>query len=235
MVYEVNAGYCFLIYPNQIAFYQADTNEPWEYYWLGICGVIADDMLQTIGFNYNRMVIPFKSDIICKTITKITDEAIKHETDEIAIYLQLGSLIRKVLYYLMEYKYFSPWEWRPNSKGISGWCSWEAYHRDITEENVADAARLMSVLVPYGLEYIQLDDGYQQVLIPPEKDGKVYESWLKPNEKFPGGHEEITGSVRRQGLVPFSVKTEGMLYRVTVTFDREDAELVVKQDTPGFY
>jgi len=101
MVYEVNAGYCFLIYPNQIAFYQADSNEPWEYYWLGICGVIADDMLQTIGFNYNRMVIPFKSEKICKTITKIIDEAIKHETDEIAIYLQLGSLLRKVLYYLM--------------------------------------------------------------------------------------------------------------------------------------
>jgi len=102
----------------------------------------------------------------------------------------------------MGYKYFSPWEWRPNSKGVSGWCSWEAYHRDITGENISDAAKLMSVLVPYGLEYIQLDDGYQQILIPPEKGGKVYESWLTPNEKFPGGHEGIIDSVRSKGLVP---------------------------------
>ena len=102
MVYEIDAGNCFLIYPNQIAYYQADTDEPWEYYWLGICGVTAENILQTIGFNYNRMVIPFKSDKICKTINKITEEGFKHETDEIAIYLQLGSLLRKVLYYLME-------------------------------------------------------------------------------------------------------------------------------------
>ncbi len=102
----------------------------------------------------------------------------------------------------MGYKYFSPWERRPNRKGISGWCSWEAYSRDITEENIADAAKLMSVLAPYGLEYIQLDDGYQQLLIPPEKGGKIYESWLTTNEKFPGGHEGLTRSVRSQGLVP---------------------------------
>lgn len=102
----------------------------------------------------------------------------------------------------MGYKYFSPWERRPNTKSISGWCSWEAYHRDITEENIADAAKVMSTLVPYGLEYIQLDDGYQQALIPPERDGKIYESWLTTNEKFPRGHAGIIDSVRGQGMVP---------------------------------
>jgi AraC-like DNA-binding protein len=102
MVYEVQAGNCFLIYPNQIAYYQADINEPWEYYWLGICGFIAENMLHTIGFHYNRLVIPFKSEKICKTINRITEEGAKHETDEMAIYLRLGSLLRNVLYYLME-------------------------------------------------------------------------------------------------------------------------------------
>lgn len=100
------------------------------------------------------------------------------------------------------YKYFVPWKRQPHRKKISGWCSWEAYHRDVTQKNVSDAAKLMSELAPYGLEYIQLDDGFQQVLIPPTKDGKVYESWLTTNEKFPGGHKEITESIRRQGLVP---------------------------------
>lgn len=100
------------------------------------------------------------------------------------------------------YKYFSPWKRRPNIKGISGWCSWEAYHRDVTEKNISDAAEIMSELVPYGMEYIQLDDGFQKLPIPPEKDGKIYESWLETNERFPGGHKEIIDSIRRNGLVP---------------------------------
>jgi len=102
MVYEIQAGNCFLIYPNQIAYYQADTNDPWEYYWLGICGVMSESVFQTIGFNYDRIVLPFKSDEICNTITAITDEGLKYETDEMAIYLQLGSLSRRVLHYLLE-------------------------------------------------------------------------------------------------------------------------------------
>ncbi|MDF2986318.1 MAG: alpha-galactosidase [Eubacterium sp.] len=128
-----------------------------------------------------------------------TSAAFEMDIDNRAFYLLL-----RPRYYSQHlgYKYFSPWKRQPNGKGISGWCSWEAYHRDVTEENVADAAKLMSELAPYGLEYIQLDDGFQQFLIPPEKDGKVYESWLTTNEKFPGGHERITGSIRDQGLVP---------------------------------
>ncbi|MDF2986314.1 MAG: DNA-binding protein AraC-type [Eubacterium sp.] len=109
MVYKVQAGNCFLIYPNQIAYYQADSNDPWEYYWLGISGVMSENIFHNIGFNYKRMVLPFKSSEIYSTIENITEEGIKHETeegkhdtDEIAIYLQLGSLLRKVLYYLME-------------------------------------------------------------------------------------------------------------------------------------
>ncbi|MDD3212235.1 MAG: alpha-galactosidase [Eubacteriales bacterium] len=100
------------------------------------------------------------------------------------------------------YRYFAPWKRRPNAKAVSGWCSWEAYHRDVTQRNVSDAAALMEELAPYGLEYIQLDDGFQQVLIPPAKDAKVCESWLTTNDKFPGGHEEITQSIRSHGLEP---------------------------------
>lgn len=102
MVYEVDAGNCFLIYPHQIAYYQADLVEPWEYYWLGLCGFNAEKILQVIGFDYDRMVIPFKNEKICKTITKITDEGFKHKTEEMTIYLQLGSLLRKVLYHLLD-------------------------------------------------------------------------------------------------------------------------------------
>ena len=102
----------------------------------------------------------------------------------------------------MGYRYYEPWKKRPNPKAVSGWCSWEAYHMDVTQEKIAFAAEKMAELMPYGLEYIQLDDGYEQKMIPPAADGKIYESWLTPNKKFPGGHEKIVESIRKQGFVP---------------------------------
>lgn len=100
------------------------------------------------------------------------------------------------------YRYHKPWERTPNPKAISGWSSWEAYHDQVTEENVRDAACQLGKLASYGLEYIQLDDGYEQILIPPDKDKKVFESWLKPNEKFSGEHEAIVCAILKNGLVP---------------------------------
>jgi len=101
-VYEVQSGNCFLIYPNQIAYYQADTQDPWEYYWLGICGFKAEGILQTIGFHYNRTVIPFKNHEIFPTITALTETGVRYENDEATVYLEMGSLVRKILYCLMD-------------------------------------------------------------------------------------------------------------------------------------
>ncbi|MDD3212231.1 MAG: AraC family transcriptional regulator [Eubacteriales bacterium] len=101
-VYEVQAGNCFLIYPNQIAYYKADTEDPWEYYWLGICGVRAESILQKIGFQYNRMVLPFQNQQIFAAITELTDVGIRYESDEWTVYLEMGSLVRKILYCLMD-------------------------------------------------------------------------------------------------------------------------------------
>lgn len=102
----------------------------------------------------------------------------------------------------MGYRFYTPWARRPNPKGVSGWCSWEAYHAGVTGENLAGAAGAMSGLSAYGLEYIQLDDGYEQSVIPPAKEGKIFEAWLTPTGKFPGGHERIVESILSRGLVP---------------------------------
>ena len=99
---EVPAGHCFLIYPNQIAYYQADAQEPWEYYWLGLCGLKAESILQAVGFRYDRMVLPFSNPAICQTILELTSMGGLCEADEDAVYLQMGGLMRKILYDLLE-------------------------------------------------------------------------------------------------------------------------------------
>ncbi|MCQ6560977.1 alpha-galactosidase [Paenibacillus mendelii] len=103
----------------------------------------------------------------------------------------------------LNFSYHKPWEWRPNLKPVSGWCSWEAYRRDIEEADVLSSARFISDhFKAYGLEYVQLDDGFQPSLIPQSADGTVAEAWLRTNEKFPSGHEGLTSGIKECGLQP---------------------------------
>jgi hypothetical protein len=101
------------------------------------------------------------------------------------------------------YAYHRPWARRPNTKPVSGWCSWEAYRRDVSQDDVTRAAKQLGAsLRPYGLEYIQLDDGYEPMPVPAVTDKPMPDSWLATNDRFPGGHSAIVQSVREEGLEP---------------------------------
>jgi len=101
MIYSIPAGYCFLIYPHQIAYYEADAEEPWEYYWLGICGFNAEKVLDAVGFAYDRFILPFKSKGIYEKIIQMTDMGFEHRYNDFSNYLRLGGLVRLALYDLM--------------------------------------------------------------------------------------------------------------------------------------
>lgn len=123
-----------------------------------------------------------------------------------AMELELGTrplvvLIRPRYYgQHLGYSQHEPWKFKPNPKPVAGWCSWEAYHSDVTEENVREAAQAVSSLKKYGLEYMQLDDGYQQLQVPLRPGADVGDSWLNTNEKFPGGHAAITDAMKSGGF-----------------------------------
>lgn len=101
------------------------------------------------------------------------------------------------------YIYHKPWERRPKTKSVVGWCTWEAYRRDLSEEKIVDAAKFFAKhLKPYGMEYVQIDDGFEKLPLPLNPHGTLVEAWLEPKDTFPGGHKSVVEKIRATGMTP---------------------------------
>lgn len=93
-------------------------------------------------------------------------------------------------------RYFEPWTYMPWKHSVAGWCSWYAYGREISEAAVLETAgALRASLRPFGLQVLQIDDGYQ-------RGEGVPSLWLTPNGKFPSGLDSLAGTIRAHGLTP---------------------------------
>lgn len=118
-----------------------------------------------------------------------------------ALYINL-----KPWYYAnhLGYRYHRPWERRPARKNAAGWCSWEAYRRDISIDKIKTVARfLKEELKDYGLQYLQVDDGYQAMPLPVKAEMSMAEGWSTCDpEKFPDGHASIVSAIQEEGMTP---------------------------------
>lgn len=75
---------------------------------------------------------------------------------------------------------------------VNGWCSWFFTYEHITEEEVIRNAEFASrLLKPYGLEYIQVDEGYQ----------RWHGEW-DGNDRFPKGMKWLADRIHSLGLKP---------------------------------
>ncbi len=95
--------------------------------------------------------------------------------------------------------HYQPWTYAPWSRSAAGWTSWFAYRDQVTEADVHSAVDAIAErLAPFGYEYVQIDDGFQQLPI------GVPAHWLNTNEKFPAGlkgmHDYITSHSLQAGL-----------------------------------
>ncbi len=92
---------------------------------------------------------------------------------------------------------FRPWTyavWRPS---VAGWTSWYAFRDDVTEPDVRETADVLGEeLARFGYDYLQIDDGYQQLPI------GTPERWIHPNDKFPSGPRRLARYVAVAGLRP---------------------------------
>ncbi|WP_313639108.1 hypothetical protein [Paenibacillus sp.] len=102
------------------------------------------------------------------------------------------------------YNYHKPWDFKPNTKPVAGWCSWEAYRRDIDIDKIKNIAKFMAQnFKDYGMEYIQVDDGYQKMPLPANPKGTMEEGWMTCEEnKFPDGHQSIVSAINDEGFLP---------------------------------
>lgn len=75
--YPLEAGYGFLITPDELAFYQADEEEPWTYVWVGFSGAQAAEYIENIGLSVRQPV--FKSDA-SEELYRIVKDMMEHNT-----------------------------------------------------------------------------------------------------------------------------------------------------------
>lgn len=124
--------------------------------------------------------------------------------------------------------FFKPWTYQVWNKPVVGWCSWFAYFTEIDEEKIKKTADILSeTLVPFGLEYLQIDDGYQQLPEGPP------ETWIIPNNKFLSGLDSLSKYIAYKGLKPGIWTTVGFHEE---KFVKENTELFIrdKQGNPFF-
>jgi hypothetical protein len=125
------------------------------------------------------------------------------------------------------YKYHEPWVRRFETKPICGWCSWEAYRRNVSQEAVEKTAEFCAKhFKPYGLEYVQLDDGFEKLPMPIDPKAPIPKAWLEiDEEKFPQGHPGIVKAIENTGMTP-GIWTSVSIYNDD--FPKYQSEYLVK-------
>jgi hypothetical protein len=93
--------------------------------------------------------------------------------------------------------YFEPSAFEVWKKPVVGWCSWFAYLDQVNEKEIKETADVISEkLKPFGLQYLQIDDGYEQQPI------GLPDTWLHANSKFPSGLKQLASYISAKGLTP---------------------------------
>ena len=110
------------------------------------------------------------------------------------------------------YAYHKPWQRRPRLEPIVGWCTWEAYRRNLSEQKIVAAADFFAEhLRAYGFEYVQIDDGFEKLPLPVDPHGTLAQAWLETTDEFPGGHSGVAGKIKERGLQP-GIWTSASIY-----------------------
>ncbi|MDH5715070.1 MAG: alpha-galactosidase [Candidatus Aminicenantes bacterium] len=90
----------------------------------------------------------------------------------------------------------------------TGWCSWYYYYDRVKEADIIENLNFAAVAFkPFGFQYIQIDDGFQQAA----------GDW-NTNQKFPHGHRWLTDQIHHQGLkaglwvAPFAIAEKSSVF-----------------------
>jgi alpha-galactosidase len=124
--------------------------------------------------------------------------------------------------------YFDPAAFEVWKKPVVGWCSWFAYLDQVNEKDIEETADVISEkLKPFGLQYLQIDDGYEQQPI------GLPDTWLHANGKFPSGLKKLASDISAKGLTP-GIWTNVTFADSGAAFGRRELFVQDEQGRPAF-
>lgn len=88
--YRLGAGEGFLVEPEVLTYYQADSEEPWSYLWIGFSGKYAKEYLEDLGLNSRQLTFHSSQG---KEIKRLVLEMLKSQDGSAAGKYRLQSLL----------------------------------------------------------------------------------------------------------------------------------------------
>jgi hypothetical protein len=113
--------------------------------------------------------------------------------------LKDGTVIKNYYRDTLNIKYFAPIDKTKFPLPPSGWCSWYFFYQEINESEIKLIAKWIAEnLKDFGLQYVQIDDGWQGAGhgLGENRD------WSTINNRFPGGMDGLASYIKSLGLKP---------------------------------
>ncbi|WP_034849882.1 AraC family transcriptional regulator [Clostridium hydrogeniformans] len=100
LTFEIKENQGFLICPEDVTYYEADENMPWNYIWVGFNGLKAPEYIRQMGLGkYNPIINTKNSDLVCEYLNKIFESTKLEHGREIRmlgyLYLFLSLIIEE--------------------------------------------------------------------------------------------------------------------------------------------
>jgi hypothetical protein len=127
----------------------------------------------------------------------IADGAFDALKDEMR--LRDGTLLKNYFRDTLKIKYFHPIDKTRFPLPPSGWCSWYFFYQEIDENEIKLTANWIAEnLKDYGVQYVQIDDGWQGT----GRGLGENRDWSTINNRFPGGMDGLARYIKSLGLKP---------------------------------
>ena len=119
--------------------------------------------------------------------------------DQDRVRLNDGSVIDHYYRDTLGIRYYRPIDKSVFAAPPSGWCSWYFYFNEISEAEIRSNARwLAENLKEFGLQYVQIDDGWQGA----GRGMNANRDWTTINDRFPSGMKTLAADIKKLGLKP---------------------------------
>jgi hypothetical protein len=113
--------------------------------------------------------------------------------------LKDGTVLKNYFRDTLKIKYFAPIDKTRFPLPPSGWCSWYFFYQEINEDEIKLAAKWIAEnLKDYGVQYVQIDDGWQGT----GRGLGENRDWSTINNRFPSGMDGLASYIKSLGLKP---------------------------------